>query len=43
MFVRFRFARMAFRMGTRGALWVVLAGAATLVLGGLLEGRFGHR
>ncbi len=35
--------RMAFRMATRGALWVVLAGMAVLVLGGVLQSMFGHR
>jgi hypothetical protein len=35
--------RMAFRMGTRGAGWVLLAGVAVLVLGGVVQGTFGHR
>jgi hypothetical protein len=35
--------RIAFRMATRGALWVVLAGVAVLVLGGVLQSMFGHR
>jgi hypothetical protein len=35
--------RMAFRMGTRGAAWVMLAGVAVLVLGGVVQGKFGHR
>jgi hypothetical protein len=34
--------RMAFRMGTRGAGWVLLAGVAVLALGGVLEGVFGR-
>jgi hypothetical protein len=36
-------ARMAFRLGTRGAVWVMLAGVAVLVLGGVLQGALGHR